>query len=304
MKWPRFLYFGFAESFDPGNPWLERLAPRFEWRSRMRDILPRLSVILVLPLLAMAWIGALVHARLVDDPTRAGIPLNFLTDTTTYILLMTAFVAPAIGVGARFRLDRSPLLTESLQTGLPWKTHVLAMHARVLTATAFAAGLAVVLYFALGSTLLFPHGITAQGVNTSKLSLLMDYIPMLRFGRTYSPAGTAAAMLAMVFIAMNFVAGFYARASINAAVEPFGIRPVAVTVLLILAAMVSFGFRMKPLLFLAATFRVLPAEWIVFLTIALIEGTCLSLRLWFARLAWARIERTGLSAIAKREGWQ
>jgi hypothetical protein len=304
MRLPRFLYLSFAETFDPTNPWIERLAPKFEWKSRMRDILPRVSVLVVLPLLALAWIGALVHARLSDDPARAGIPLNFLTDTTTYILLMTSFVAPAIGVGARFRLDRSPLLTESLQTGLPWRTHVLAMHARVLTATGFAAGLAVLLYFALGSTLLIPHGITSQGVNSSKLSLLMDYIPMLRFGRTYSPPANAAALFAMAFMGANFVAGFYARASINAAVEPFGIRPVAVTVLLILAAMASFGLRMKPLLFLAAKFRILPADGIVFLTIAAIEGTCLLLRLWFARRAWARIERTGLTAIAKREGWQ
>ncbi len=304
MRLPRFLYFGFGETFDPTNPWIERLAPKFEWKSRMRDILPRVSVLVVLPLLALAWIAALVHARLSDDPARAGIPLNFLTDSTTYILLMTSFVAPAIGVGARFRLDRSPLLTESLQTGLPWRTHVLAMHARILTATGFAAGLAVLLYLALGSTLLFPHGITSQGVNSSKLSLLMDYVPMLRFGRTYSPAGIAAALLAMAFMGANFVAGFYARASINAAVEPFGIRPVAVTVLLIFAAMLSFGLRMKPLLFLAAKFRVIPADSIVFLTIAAIEGTCLLLRLWFARRAWARIERTGLTAIAKREGWQ
>lgn len=306
MSWvrsPKLLYYSFAETFDPANPWIERLAPKFSWASRMRDILPRVTVLVVLPLLAVAWIGALAYARMSDDPARAGIPLNFLTDSTTYVLLMTSFVAPAVGVGARFRLDRSPLIAESLQTGLPWRTHVLAMHARILTATGFAAGLAVLLFFALGSTLLFPHGITSQAVNSSKLSLLMDYVPVLRFGRNYTPAGSAAGILAMAVMGANFVAGFYARASINAAIEPFGTRPVFVTVLLIFAAMVSFGFRLKPLLFLGATLRIVPADGIVFLTIAAIEGTCLMLRLWFARMAWSRIERTGLSAFAKREGW-
>ncbi len=295
---------GWPESLDPSNP----LVPRLVFgrgaggRRNWRDSVP-LIALWTLPIVAVLWAAGMWLARLRDPEPGAGELLRFAADASNYLLLLAAFGAPAAGVGARFRVDRSPLLADLLLSGLGWRPIAAAMHGRILAGTLFAFALALMVGAFMSWAILDPVQSVTQAINSSRLALVTGFVPLLRVGRVLGGSETVAALLMIGAMVANFAAGFHARASLNAAVGAVGPSPVVLTSVLVLSSMASFVVRWKaPAMLLAWSGSACPA-FALFLLHAGIEGGCAAIRLGAAAWAWGRILRLGEAQCRSRLGW-
>ncbi len=299
------LPIAWSESFDRGNPLVLRVALGRGGGGRIcwRDSLPVVAW-WTLPVVVLLWVAGTLHARAHDMEVGAGEPLALAADVSNYLLLMAAFGAPAAGVGARFRIDRSPILGDLLMSGLGWRRIAAAMHGRILVGGAFALLLALTVAVFLAWAILDPMQSASQAINSSRLALVTGYVPVLRPGVQLSLAAKAAALAMMAAMVVNFAAGFLARASINAAIGATGPAPVLLTTVLVLSAMGSYVVRWEAPTAIAGWVRIAPPDAVLFSVHAAIELAGAALRLLMMRRAWQRILGRGEAECRARLGWE
>lgn len=295
---------GLGESFDATSPVVVRVAlgRRADGSRSWRDALPSVAS-WCLPFLVVLWLIGVLYARAHNLEPGAGEPLALAADVSNYLLLMTAFGAPAAGVGARFRIDRSPVLGDLLMSGFGWRRLAAAMHGRIVLGGVFALLLAGIVAGALAWVIVDPVQSASDAVNSSRLALVTGYVPVLRPGRELSPPALVAALAMMAAMAVNFGAGFHARASLTAAIGAVGPGPVALTTVLVVLAMASFVARWGGPTACAGWIGVAIPDAVLFWIHTAIEVACAAFRMGVAFGAWRHILRVGEDESRARLGW-
>lgn len=281
--------FTLRESFDRDNPWFGQITGLAGTRRRLLEAM-RLAVLAACAAaFAALWGWAL--ARRDSDL------LRLLAHVSYTVMVVGAFMAPAVGASARARFDHSPLAKPSFLTPLGARSVLVAMHGRLLLATLSAGAFAAVVLGGLVALAATADPAFAQGVNWTLLNMAVFSSGLWEIIRGELPRATGVPLAAAVAVAAlaNFCAGVYLRGSLLA--RQCQVAPDArlngglLTALLIALMMLSFMLRFGATRSIDA-YAPWPVAPLVFL-LAMESGLAAG-RFTVARQAWATMERDGM----------
>lgn len=252
---------------------------------------PRFAL-LVLACFSVAWI----------EVVRGGesLEVRAMTQATYCVLIIAAFLAPAMGSTARQRLERHPFFAESLASPLAGRDYAAALHGRVVVRTLLAGLFALVAWGAY-------NGISLMGsrplLSDLRYSLLwpvlngFSYEAVVRLAPDWGRMIYAAATLACVAC---FAAGVYLRAALLASRTQLArwsrVEGGWLTAMLLLSASLSLLVRVGLAMVLPFGAEASPLPWFAGLSlwIAATEGGLAAARLAAARRVWGMVAAEGV----------